>query len=286
MDIVKASIEQIRFAHDIASTHGNTLVCAYSGGKDSDVMLDLCLRTGVPFRVQHNHTTVDAPETVYHIREVFSRLNAAGIPTVINHPEMSMWRLIEKKLMPPTRIARYCCEYLKERKLKGHHLLLGVRQAESNSRRTRGVHEALGLPKGKREAAIIHIGDNDARRRMTEICILHNRVATNPIIDWTDREIWQYIRERKLKTNMLYECGFTRVGCIGCPMATSNARFAEFRRYPKYKANYISAFERMLKARKYAGKDDVSHGTWITADSVFRWWTELGYNPDQIEWEV
>jgi phosphoadenosine phosphosulfate reductase len=92
-----------------------TLVVAYSSGKDSDVLLDLVIKSGVAFKVQHNHTTADAPETVYHIREVFKRLNARGITATVNYPEISMWRLIERKGMPPTRLVRYCCQHLKER---------------------------------------------------------------------------------------------------------------------------------------------------------------------------
>lgn len=53
---------------------GHTLIVAYSGGKDSDVLLALAIKSGVTFAVQHNHTTADALQTVYHIREVFKRL--------------------------------------------------------------------------------------------------------------------------------------------------------------------------------------------------------------------
>jgi phosphoadenosine phosphosulfate reductase len=91
---------------------GKTLIVAYSGGKDSDVLLHLAIKSGVPFEVQHNHTTADAPQTVYHIREVFERLTLQGIPNKINYPpeitdingkkvRASMWNLIQKKLMPP-----------------------------------------------------------------------------------------------------------------------------------------------------------------------------------------
>ena len=80
---------------------------AFSGGKDSCVILDLCKRAGVKFDAHYNLTTVDPPELVRFIREQY--------PEVEKHrPELSMWQLIVKKKFPPTRLFRYCCAYLKE----------------------------------------------------------------------------------------------------------------------------------------------------------------------------
>ena len=70
--------------------YGKPLVCTYSGGKDSDVMLELFKRSGVPFEVINSHTTVDAPPTVYHIREQFKRLEEQGIRATIHMPELTI----------------------------------------------------------------------------------------------------------------------------------------------------------------------------------------------------
>jgi phosphoadenosine phosphosulfate reductase len=121
--------------------------------------------------------------------------------------------------------------------------------------------------------------ENDDAQKLTNICQLKSRIATNPIIDWTDADIWQYIKQNNIAMNPLYEQGFTRVGCIGCPMNTKAAR--EFRRYPKYKAAYIRAFERMRQERERRGKDIDEF--WASGEAVFRWWTEPKYNPSQIE---
>lgn len=97
----------------------------YSGGKDSDVILTLAKLAGVNFEAVHNLTTVDAPETVNYIK---------SIPDVkIDYPDNSMWKLIVKKRMPPTRIVRYCCSELKERSGIGRKKITGVRWAESVS---------------------------------------------------------------------------------------------------------------------------------------------------------
>lgn len=116
----------------------------YSGGKDSDCIRILADLAGVRHEIHHNLTTADAPETVYYVK---------SIPNVIiDKPEISMWRLIEKAMIPPTRIARYCCEALKERNGEGKLKITGVRKkrkcqtcqagwAYQNNRKTRHGRE-------------------------------------------------------------------------------------------------------------------------------------------------
>ena len=106
----------------------------------------------------------------------------------------------------------------------------------------------------------------------------HGDTVVNPIYEWTDADIWQYIRANGIKTNPLYECGYSRVGCIGCPMATYKQKMKEFADYPKYKDAYIRAFQRMLDKRIEDGKDDVTdkegYHRWQTGQDVFDWWVE------------
>lgn len=67
------------------------------------------------------------------------------------------------------------------------------------------------------------------KRRMIESCVLKAKSVCNPIVDWTTNELWDYINSEHIEVNPLYQCGFSRVGCIGCPMAdkkdTLNLRF-------------------------------------------------------------
>lgn len=104
----------------------------YSGGKDSDTIRILAELSGVNFELHNNHTTVDSPTTVYYIREVMKKYGDKGI---IHYPERSMWQLIAGKMMPPTRIVRYCCAELKEKGGFGRRKVTGVRWAESSSRK-------------------------------------------------------------------------------------------------------------------------------------------------------
>lgn len=106
-------------------------------------------------------------------------------------------------------------------------------------------------------------------RKMKE----HDDVVVNPIYEWTDEDICDFIRQENIKTNPLYEKGYHRVGCVGCPLATYKQKLKEFSDYPQYKKAYINAFDKMLKVRKAEGKDDAT-GKWKDAESVFEWWIE------------
>lgn len=113
----------------------------YSGGKDSDCIRILAELAGVKHECKHNLTTVDAPETVRYVRDTIGKEN-------IEHPELSMWQLIVKKKIPPTRIARYCCEELKERGGKGRVKITGVRWEESKNRKeSAGFIKVIGKEK-------------------------------------------------------------------------------------------------------------------------------------------
>ena len=133
MDKEQKAIERIKIATEMSLQHyGKPLICTYSGGKDSDVLLELFKRSGVLFEVQHSHTTVDAPQTVYHVRKKFKELEQQGIQCNVEMPmykgkRVTMWSLIPQKKMPPTRLSRYCCQILKETGGANRFIATGVR---------------------------------------------------------------------------------------------------------------------------------------------------------------
>ena len=261
----------------------------YSGGKDSDCIRILADLAGVKHELHHNLTTADAPETVRYVK---------SIPNIIiDKPEISMWRLIEKKMIPPTRVARYCCEVLKERNGGGKLKITGVRKRESARRAKQGgLVKIIGKPATIEKKAVelgAEVGktngsglilnmDNDPSRRLVEHCYRTTSTMVNPIIEWSDTDVWDFLKAHGCKSNPLYECGLKRIGCIGCPMAGKN-RYAEFERWPKYRAMYVAAFDRMLEARRRAGKKERPNTPWFDGESVMRWW--LGEDATQILWE-
>lgn len=257
----------------------------YSGGKDSDCIRILAELADVKFEIEHNHTTVDAPETVYYVR---------SIPGVhINYPQMSMWQLIVKKKMPPTRLARYCCEELKERGGKGRIKVTGVRWDESNNRKENSDFiKIIGKPVTTQKAAeeqgvnyrvtkkggIVLNNDNAETRRFVEHCYRTTSTMVNPIVDWTDEDVWGFLHHYGCQSNPLYQCGQRRVGCIGCPLQNFKGMKQDFADYPKYRAAYVRAFDRMVKAREEAGL--TTDSTWKDGEHVMRWW--VGDDPSQM----
>ena len=217
-------------------------------------------------------TTADAPQTIYYVRETFRKLEEQGVPCKVNYPvykgeRVTMWTLIPMKKFPPTRLQRYCCQVLKEATCRDRFITTGVRWAESVKRKNnRGVYENFTANPEKK---IILNNDNDDNRRLFESCALKGKRICNPIVDWTDRDVWEYIRSERLPMNPLYDMGFFRVGCIGCPMAGKN-RWKEFALFPTYRNAYTKAFGRMLEViHRDGGKT-----RWRTAEDVFSWWME------------
>lgn len=88
--------------------------------------------------------------------------------------------------------------------------------------------------------------DNRENARLVEMCYKTHTTMINPIIDWTTEEVWEFIKEYNIPYCCLYDEGFKRLGCIGCPMGSRRQREYEFARYPKYKNLYMIAFQKMI----------------------------------------
>lgn len=95
---------------------------------------------------------------------------------------------------------------------------------------------------------------------------MEEKVVVRPIIDWSDDDIWEYIEKYKLLYCELYDKGWKRLGCIGCPLSSNQKK--ELETYPKYRKNYVKAFEKMIEARKAKGKNC----EWETGEEVMKWW--------------
>ena len=258
---------------------------AFSGGKDSQCIYHLCQMAGVKFDAHYNVTSVDPPELVQFIKHQYPDV-IFDLPRYADGSRITMWNLISQKDMPPTRLARYCCQELKECNGEERVIVTGVRWAESPRRKA--IHD-VAIIKGKPKAtekmaqefgvdyrinksgALVLNDDNDPTRRMVEHCYRTQKVMVNPIVDWETEDVWTYLNKIvKVPHCRLYDQGYKRLGCIGCPMNTKAA--AELERWPKYKALYLRAFARMIKVREEAGKDNLHPVDWSTPEKVMAWW--------------
>lgn len=282
-DKVDIAVKRLREAAEMSQAlYDKPLLVTYSGGKDSDTVLRLAQIAKIPFEVQHSHTTADAPETVYHVRDKFRELELAGIKCEIDYhtqpdgTRTTMWNLIPRKLIPPTRLVRYCCDELKEGGGKDRMITTGVRWDESTARKSRGALEIISK---RRKKSIFLNNDNDEDRRLFETCTMKGKRVSNPIIDWETNDVMDFLTGEKVKLCSLYSEGWKRVGCIGCPMAGKH-RYAEFARYPTYKKAYIRAFDEMMEMRRLRG---MPRGVEMdeTGVDVFHWWMEDGILPGQ-----
>lgn len=301
-------------------------IYAYSGGKDSQVLGDILDIAGVPYEKHYNVTTVDPPElvrfiisqhefviydmpdgthkyySVHSTGKLLRRIEESGVTgkriVHFDIPEMSMRRLIAYKKIPPTRLMRYCCEYLKESYNAGQITVTGVRANESlNRKKNQGAVTIFDGEIGKLKAeesgvnftstvrgGVVLNYDDDAARRTVEHCYRTSKVIVNPIINFTEADVWEYIRTRNIPYCSLYDEGWRRLGCVGCPMGGFATQRREFQRWPQYRKLYVRAFDEMLQARKEAGKNNHNR-LWVDGEGIMRWWTgyDQGSNPDQID---
>lgn len=272
------------------------LYLAFSGGKDSVVTKRLLDMAAVQYDAHYRVTSVDPPELVRFIRDQYGDVDREVPRDDMGEP-ITMWNLIPRKLMPPTRLVRYCCEELKESGGEGRMTVTGVRWAESKNREdnqgvvtimSRSVHKELDGNtdfRPTRQGGVMLMNDNDENRKLVEFCYRRHKTTLNPIIDWTDAEVWRFIRQERIPYCCLYDEGFHRLGCIGCPMATRRGRSIEFARWPKYLTAYLHAFERMIREREKRGKLD---GTWRMGTDpmeIFHWWMQDGVLPGQFVME-
>lgn len=255
--------------------HPDGYYLTYSGGKDSDTDLQIAIESGVKFTVHYNITGIDPKEAVIHIKETRQRIALLGIHLYMHSPERfttgpykglqkNMWRLIVHKMMPPTRICRYCCDHLKERGGIGRLCITGVRWDESTQRKGRKPLEIV-TPK-RRDKKLFN--DNDEGRLQFENCMQKGKRVINPIIGWTTEDIWEFLKDRKVPYCKLYDCGVQRIGCTGCPTIGAAGQEEGFERYPYVKELYLNAFKLMLEYMWSRGIET----SWKNEHEVFEWW--------------
>ena len=228
---------------------------AFSGGKDSIVLLDIVRRSGVKHDVNYSVTGIDPPELVQFMRKHY-------LDVILHKPKMSIWRSIAEHKMMPLRMVRFCCADLKEIHGAGRIVVLGVRWAESPKRKARKMVE---LCKDKKSKSFV-----------------------NPIIDFSTNEVWEYIEDYKLDYCSLYdiwESGkqgkrkrvFSRLGCIMCPMTTARLTKIEMEKWPKLAEAWKRACYRLFETHPEASK------RFESAEDSWQWWISRKGQPKVSE---
>lgn len=184
---------------------GKVVEVCFSGGKDSEVILELAKMSGINYRAIYKNTTIDPPKTISHCK-------SKGVE--IMQPKISFFDLIKKKGFP-TRRARFCCEELKEYKILDV-AIQGIRRCESVARAKRYSEPQVCRFYGSKKNCVSVI---------------------LPILDWSDKDVEEFIKERNIQCHPLYydEKGNfhveKRLGCMACPLQSDNGK-QDFKQHP------------------------------------------------------
>ncbi len=221
---------------------GGGYFLAFSGGKDSQTLYHIAQLAGVRFEGHMNLTSVDPPEVIRFVRKHYPEVE-------LIKPKDSIYHVAERKQLLPTKKVRWCCEEYKEHAGAGKVTLIGIRRQESSRRKKRNEVEIdsrkySGTLDGLdeyRKANGINI--TNATEETTIGCISGKEsLLISPIINWTERDVWKFLNDVvRVPHCELYDQGFHRIGCIGCPMSSPRQKRIENERWPHVKRNWIKA---------------------------------------------
>ncbi len=222
VDLVSKAIARIKFYQPEDQPYW----VGFSGGKDSIVLKHLMVMADVPAEFHYSVTTLDPPELMKYIK--------AEHPDVIwDRPKRAFFPEMAKRGLPMRPHSKWCChEYKESGPNSGDNrvVVLGIRWAESARRRQ--------------------------DRQTVQRCYRNKtKHYLHPILEWTDTDIWEYIKHYNLPYCSLYDEGFKRLGCIGCPFAGQRQRDREFERWPKYTELYKKYINKLYESRVEDGKE-------------------------------
>ena len=234
----------------------NGFYLAFSGGKDSQALYHIAVMGGVKFKAHMNLTSVDPPEVIRFVKQHYPDVE-------LIKPKMSIYDVALKKHILPTRTFRWCCAEFKEMSGAGKVTLIGIRKAESARRNKR--EEISTQIKGKHTEETFDQWSEHEEKMVT--CVGgKDKILVSPIIHWTEQDVWEFLNDVvKVPHCNLYDEGYTRIGCICCPMSQKRQKLREIKQYPHVKRRWIQTLQKLID-EGYANHDfqDPEFG--------FNWW--------------
>ena len=261
------SIDLLKKAERLALAYGggNGYYLAFSGGKDSQALYHIAELAGVKFDAHMNFTSVDPPEVIRFVRKFYPEVDFIK-------PKKSIYQLaVEKQILPTMRV-RWCCAEYKENSGAGRVTLIGIRHQESSRRAKRNeveissrkysgtlegldeYRQELKAKRARRKSKKYGVNITNADQEQTLGCISGKEsLLISPIIHWTEQDVWEFLNKvMEVPHCSLYDEGWHRLGCIGCPMSSTKQKQIENLRYPHVKRNWIKA----IKAIRMGGELD------------------------------
>ena len=269
------SVNLLQKAENLALAYGggdSGYYLAFSAGKDSQALYHIAELAGVKFEAHMNLTSVDPPEVIRFVKQAYPEVD-------LIKPKKSIYQhAIEKQILPTMRV-RWCCAEYKENAGAGRVTLIGIRHQESSRRAKRNeveisnrkfsgtlegldeYRQELKAKRARRKSKKDGVNITNADQEQTLGCISGKEsILISPIIHWTEQDVWEFLNKvMEVPHCSLYDEGWHRLGCIGCPMSSAKQKQIENMRYPHVKRNWIKA----IKAIRNGGysEENISGGT-------------------------
>lgn len=230
----------------------NGFYLAFSGGKDSQTLYHITKLAGVRFKAHMNLTSIDPPEVIRFVKMQYPDVE-------LIKPRMSIFDMAKKKRFLPTRKFRWCCAEYKEVSGVWKVTLIGIRHEESSKRAQRKEfsirkkeYENFDQWSEHEEKMVTCVGGKD-------------KILLSPIIHWTHNDVWEFLNVNRIPHCELYDEGYTRIGCICCPMSQAQQKAKEIKRWPHVKRNWIKTIQWLID------NGYINHN-FTEPETVFRWW--------------
>lgn len=254
---IRYSIDLIRKSEKMALRLDpeNGFYNTFSGGKDSQVLYHLVKLSGVKHKTHMNLTSVDPPEVIRFVKTQYPDVE-------LIKPKMSIYEMAKKKHIFPTRRFRWCCAEFKEMSGAGKVTLIGVRKQES-ARRAKREEISTSIKGNRVEETFDQWSEHE--EKMVACVKGKDKILVSPIIYWTEMDVWEFLNVNNIPHCELYDQGYTRIGCICCPMSNPRQKRKEVERWPHVKRNWMKTIQWIID------NGYIDHN-FSDAETGFRWW--------------